>query len=408
MIIYIKIIIFLFLFFKFINSEQIKIGYLHLSSDSTSSFNYNLLNQLIIINNLSNELELIDLSYGNINNIDEIITDIEEKEILHVFTDELVYLEDDKFNFKSFFIWMAYPFAVKKCTKNVIYYSSLVPIMISRIFFIYLLLEGKVLTYDILDHDIKIYIIEDDNTNVDNNLFDMLKDNLNAYDYYNLEDVNDTFTDTFDEIIDNTKDLVFIWVNRNYNTINSFFGNTNFNPEKHKVYSYVDFDFTQITNDENVKKSTKVFTTYIRNDTDFENIIRADSNHKYDIKDIIYYNSFKMFVEGYFRSKTFAPIALANALYYKRYLIGSGLVAPLPHNFISSSYYLIKYTDSGIELLHSFNPHAYFDPTEAHGNVPLVHCSWQASPTTGKVRISPLVMLFINDINENSVRNYVY
>lgn len=134
MIIYIKVIIFLFLFFNFINSEQIKIGYLHLSSDSTSSFKLNLLNQLITINNLSNELELIDLSYGNINNYNEIITDIEEKEILHVFTDELLYSEDDKFNFKSFFIWMAYPFAVKKCTKNVIYFSSLVPIMISRIF----------------------------------------------------------------------------------------------------------------------------------------------------------------------------------------------------------------------------------------------------------------------------------
>lgn len=56
----------------------------------------------------------------------------------HVFADDCLYDMTDELGGYPCYFWMAYPLAQKKCSKNVIYYSSFVPMMISCILYIYL------------------------------------------------------------------------------------------------------------------------------------------------------------------------------------------------------------------------------------------------------------------------------
>lgn len=279
-------------------------------------------------------------------------------------------------------------------------------------YILFYLLVGKVIVSD-YSPMVKVYVVEDDINS--NSLYEMILQNLNFYDITDVNDVTDI--SKLPTILSQpTTKTIFIWANRNVETIKTFFGDSNFNPINHVVYSYIFFDLSDYSScsscAQNIIDSTKIFTIYKRNDTIFENFFIAEitgTSHKYNIIDYLYYNSFKLLIEGHKKTGTFIPAILLESLYNKRN-INSGMLVVLPHNYISSSYYLIKYknTNGKIEVLHKFNPNIYFDPKEIHGNVPLIHCSWQANPITGKVNISPIVMLFINEMNQFTMLNYVY
>lgn len=131
-----KKIIFYFIFYLFaiINCQKEKIGYLYKSSDTTSTFYEKYLNDIIALLNYENKMEIKSYPFNN-GNIDSILSTIESDEIKHVFTDESIYEYIENFKDKSYYTWMVYPFAKEHCTKNVIYYSSIIPVMMNCIYY---------------------------------------------------------------------------------------------------------------------------------------------------------------------------------------------------------------------------------------------------------------------------------
>lgn len=73
---------------------------------------------------------IYDISMG----IDNILNELKKGMYNHVFTDDVLYDIADELSEYPCYFWMAYPLAQKRCSKNVIYYSSFVPMMISCIY----------------------------------------------------------------------------------------------------------------------------------------------------------------------------------------------------------------------------------------------------------------------------------
>lgn len=246
----------------------------------------------------------------------------------------------------------------------------------------------------------------------------MMKGNIGHYGFNSVFDIlPENFDENITPILSKGDNVVFLWVNRNKLKIEQFYNDANFDPSKHKVYSFIHFEITSLTtNLENLKKSTQMFTVYHRNATTFENLIKTlDSSRQFTYTDIMFYNLFILLIKGFVDHDTFAPLALSNEIYYKHYYdFESGAVYPLPHNFISTSYYHVIFADQtnnnddALTVRHEYLPNVYFDPKEQMGNVPLTHCSWQANPFTGQVDISPVVILFLNPNSGEASRNSVY
>lgn len=110
------------------------IGYLYKENDSTFTFYQKYLNDIIASLDYENEMEIKSYPFNN-GNIDSILSTIESDEIKHVFTDESIYEYIENFKDKSYYTWMVYPFAKEHCTKNVIYYSSIIPVMMNCIYY---------------------------------------------------------------------------------------------------------------------------------------------------------------------------------------------------------------------------------------------------------------------------------
>lgn len=130
-----KKIIFYFIFYLFaiVNCQKEKIGYLYKSSDTTSTFYEKYLNDIIASLDYGNKMEIKKYSFNN--DIETVLSTIESDEIKHVFTDESIYEYIENFKDKSYYTWMVYPFAKEHCTKNVIYYSSIIPVMMNCIYY---------------------------------------------------------------------------------------------------------------------------------------------------------------------------------------------------------------------------------------------------------------------------------
>lgn len=130
-----KKIIFYFLFYLFaiINCQKEKIGYLYNSSDTTSTFYEQYFNDIIELLEYENIMEIKLYPFNN--DIETVLSTIESDEIKHVFTDESTYEYIENFKDKSYYTWMAYPFAKEHCTKNIVYYSSIVPVMMNCIYY---------------------------------------------------------------------------------------------------------------------------------------------------------------------------------------------------------------------------------------------------------------------------------
>lgn len=246
----------------------------------------------------------------------------------------------------------------------------------------------------------------------------MMKGNIGHYGFNSVFDIlPENFDENITSILSKGDNAVFLWVNRNKLKIEQFYKDPNFDPSKHKVYSFIHFEITSLTtNLENLKKSTQMFTVYHRNATTFENNIPnyVDNTRQFTYIDIMFYNMFYLYNTAFTTSGTDSPIALVNSLYYQQFYYESGAVYPLPHNFISTSYYHVIFADQtnnnddALTVRHEYLPNVYFDPEEQMGNVPLTHCSWQANPVTGQVDISPVVILFLNPNSGEASRNSVY
>lgn len=119
------------------NTETLIIGYLH--RGSTDAFYTNYFTKLIDDN--KNIISPSTITYqeftvnNDLSNLNSILNTINEtKNLLHVFTDDTIYDIADELSEYPCYFWMAYPLAQKRCSKNVIYYSSFVPMMISCIY----------------------------------------------------------------------------------------------------------------------------------------------------------------------------------------------------------------------------------------------------------------------------------
>lgn len=118
-----KEILFILLFLYYVPTF-VKAGFAVVTRDSTfyqMFFNYM----------TGGTVKVYDISIG----IDVILNDLKSGMYNHVFTDDSLFdVVDDLIDYPCYF-WMAYPLAQKKCSKNVIYYSSFVPMMISCIYY---------------------------------------------------------------------------------------------------------------------------------------------------------------------------------------------------------------------------------------------------------------------------------
>lgn len=209
---------------------------------------------------------------------------------------------------------------------------------------------------------------------------------------------------------------IYILCNRDENQIKKFYSSANFKEDTNPiVYSLVNFDLT--SDYLKVKKTTKITTTYL-NDDDKYNAIKSSvttSSHSYTFTDYGYYILFNLLIKGYNNAGTLSPIGLTNSLYGKINEFGNkNIVELIEHNYASSSYYITEFNDKitdsdadvSLKILHSYPPHDYFDPTETLGGCPLVHCSWQSDPITGKEKgAKSIIMLFLNPNSGASGQN---
>lgn len=128
-------IIWLLVLYNFITingNEVLNLGYLH--TGVVDSFYEEMFKKLVSIK--GNKLTLTYKDYiinSDLSNLEDVVNQIKNDNVYHVFTNEVLFSVADQFNNQSFYVWMSYPFALQKCTKNVIYYSSLVPELLTCI-----------------------------------------------------------------------------------------------------------------------------------------------------------------------------------------------------------------------------------------------------------------------------------
>lgn len=128
-------IIWLLVLYNFITingNEVLNLGYLHIGV--VDSFYEEMFKKLVSIK--GNKLTLTYKDYiinSDLSNLEDVVNQIKNDNVYHVFTNEVLFSVADQFNNQSFYVWMSYPFALQKCTKNVIYYSSLVPELLTCI-----------------------------------------------------------------------------------------------------------------------------------------------------------------------------------------------------------------------------------------------------------------------------------
>lgn len=128
-------IIWLLVLYNFITingNEVLNLGYLHIGV--VDSFYEEMFKKLVSIK--GNKFTLTYKDYiinSDLSNLEDVVNQIKNDNVYHVFTNEVLFSVADQFNNQSFYVWMSYPFALQKCTKNVIYYSSLVPELLTCI-----------------------------------------------------------------------------------------------------------------------------------------------------------------------------------------------------------------------------------------------------------------------------------
>lgn len=128
-------IIWLLVLYNFITingNEVLNLGYLHIGV--VDSFYEEMFKKLVSIK--GNKLTLTYKDYiinSDLSNLEDVVNQIKNDNVYHVFSNEVLFSVADQFNNQSFYVWMSYPFALQKCTKNVIYYSSLVPELLTCI-----------------------------------------------------------------------------------------------------------------------------------------------------------------------------------------------------------------------------------------------------------------------------------
>lgn len=128
-------IIWLLVLYNFITiygNEVLNLGYLH--TGVVDSFYEEMFKKLVSIK--GNKLTLTYKDYiinSDLSNLEDVVNQIKNDNVYHVFSNEVLFSVADQFNNQSFYVWMSYPFALQKCTKNVIYYSSLVPELLTCI-----------------------------------------------------------------------------------------------------------------------------------------------------------------------------------------------------------------------------------------------------------------------------------
>lgn len=118
-------------------NEILNLGYLH--TGVVDSFYEAMFKKLVSIK--GNKLILSYKDYilnSDLSNLEDVVNQIEIDNVYHVFANEVLFSVADQFNHQHFYVWMSYPFAQQKCTKNVIYYSSLVPELLTCILIIVL------------------------------------------------------------------------------------------------------------------------------------------------------------------------------------------------------------------------------------------------------------------------------
>lgn len=128
-------IIWLLVLYNFITingNEVLNLGYLH--TGVVDSFYEEMFKKLVSIK--GNKFTLTYKDYiinSDLSNLEDVVNQIKNDNVYHVFSNEVLFSVADQFNNQSFYVWMSYPFALQKCTKNVIYYSSLVPELLTCI-----------------------------------------------------------------------------------------------------------------------------------------------------------------------------------------------------------------------------------------------------------------------------------
>lgn len=128
-------IIWLLVLYNFITingNEVLNLGYLH--TGVVDSFYEEMFKKLVSIK--GNKLTLTYKDYiinSDLSNLEDVVNQIKNDNVYHIFSNEVLFSVADQFNNQSFYVWMSYPFALQKCTKNVIYYSSLVPELLTCI-----------------------------------------------------------------------------------------------------------------------------------------------------------------------------------------------------------------------------------------------------------------------------------
>lgn len=124
------VFIFYVLLISLIRADDIKIGYIHTGAEDPFYKDY----FEALATDLTVTIEYHDYEIkSDLSDIDSIIDKIKADKVLHIFADELLFSVTDKFNYQSFFVWMSFPYAQESCTKNVIYFSSLIPILMTCI-----------------------------------------------------------------------------------------------------------------------------------------------------------------------------------------------------------------------------------------------------------------------------------
>lgn len=126
------VLVFNILLISIICADDINIGFIH--DGSADQFYDDFFNKLATESSVTITYKYYQV-LSDLSDIDAVINKIVEDKVLHVFADELLFSVTEKFNHKPFFVWMSYPFAQESCTKNVIYFSSLVPILMACIIF---------------------------------------------------------------------------------------------------------------------------------------------------------------------------------------------------------------------------------------------------------------------------------
>lgn len=258
-------------------------------------------------------------------------------------------------------------------------------------------------------------IIEDDYSRSKNNFSDKILGNLKfpGFNEFHIVTHDHLKNGPMDFYIDNA---IYILCNRDEDLIKKFYASSDFINKPSPVYSLVNFNLGDFTADFlKVKTSTKITTTFLNDDPNYDAIKAAvtTNSHKYTYTDYGYYILFNLLVKGYNNAGTLSPIGLTNSLYGKEYTFGNNKVILVEHNYASCSYYMTdfvdKTTDSNadvdLQILHKYPPHDYFDPTETLGGCPLVHCSWQSNPITGKTSAKSVIMLFLNPNSGSAGQN---